>query len=429
MSIKLKRVLYVALAAIIVWYATVLVLLGVDSLKSGKDFLSPFGGKITNNSGKFDNLLTKETTVLYNDNNFEKLIPELHNVIKNDPNNYYALLQLGLSYAQLGNIKSDNVAAAIKSRSYIEKAMTIDPANPAALLPLGYSYELEGNLDKAIEAYEKLISKKTDDANAYIRLGHAHEMKGDYERAMLNYNKANELDKKNSSFYANLAKISIKAGDIIMAEKYYLFALKYSDNKEEMSEIHASLGSIYSNQPDRKVFSEKAIDEFEKAIDLNPDYALAYSGLGKEYYFRVLDDLASADNLATNLPKASKNLDKAIALNANESDAYDWGGRMLIMIKAYDQALQFFEKGVEVSDKDFRLFGEEKEASKAKFNFYKGCVYAQNIDTFPMAVESFSKSLQFTPTLVMVLKDDRDGFFKKIKDDDNFRSLITKYNK
>ena len=50
-----------------------------------------------------------------------------------------------------------------KARVYYEKALRINPDNPYALLNLGMIYEKQGNKDGAVEMYEKLISSNSDE--------------------------------------------------------------------------------------------------------------------------------------------------------------------------------------------------------------------------------------------------------------------------
>jgi general secretion pathway protein D len=49
-----------------------------------------------------------------------------------------------------------------KAKEYFEKALKINPDNPYALLNMGVIYEVEGNRDQAIKMYEKVISLNPD---------------------------------------------------------------------------------------------------------------------------------------------------------------------------------------------------------------------------------------------------------------------------
>jgi len=49
-----------------------------------------------------------------------------------------------------------------KAKEYLEKALEINPDNPYALLNMGVVYEMKGNKDKAIKMYEKLIAINPD---------------------------------------------------------------------------------------------------------------------------------------------------------------------------------------------------------------------------------------------------------------------------
>ncbi len=49
-----------------------------------------------------------------------------------------------------------------KAKEYLEKALKINPDNPYALLNMGVVYEMKENKDKAIKMYEKLIAINPD---------------------------------------------------------------------------------------------------------------------------------------------------------------------------------------------------------------------------------------------------------------------------
>ena len=50
-----------------------------------------------------------------------------------------------------------------KAKQYFEQALEINPDNPYALLNLGVVYEAQGNRDEAIKMYEKVITLNPED--------------------------------------------------------------------------------------------------------------------------------------------------------------------------------------------------------------------------------------------------------------------------
>ena len=120
---------------------------------------------------------------------------------------------------------------------------------------------------------------------------------------------------------------------------------------------------------------QKAIEYFQQAIDLDPQYALAYAGLGDAHSIvpiyagtRPLDDLSKAlaaarkaveldDNLAeahtslantlvmnAQMAAAEPEFRRAIALNPNYATAHQWFGECLFGEGRYPEALAELEK-------------------------------------------------------------------------------------
>ena len=120
-----------------------------------------------------------------------------------------------------------------------------------------------------------------------------------------------------------------------------------------------------------------AVEYFEQAIGLDPDYALAYSGLADAY--SSLDDarardaasraLALDDKLAeahTSLANIKLGFDwdwegaelgfkRALALDPNYAIARHWHGRLLTMLGRYDEAIAEMERARELDPTDVTI--------------------------------------------------------------------------
>ncbi len=84
---------------------------------------------------------------------------------------------------------------------------------------------------------------------------------------------------------------------------------------------------------------EKAITNFKKAIDINPEYADAYYNIGNTYY-----DLQEYNN-------AIKHFEKAIEINPKDDDVYYNTGNSYYHLKEYNNAIKYFEKAIEINPK------------------------------------------------------------------------------
>ncbi len=163
--------------------------------------------------------------------------------------------------------------------SHYQNAIVLHP-NPAwtSLIAqtLGYVFqEVEKNLDASISAYHTAYMLTPGDIEIYINLGSAYYDKGDYDNALSIYRKALELSPMNPKIHCNLGYLHWGKGDIDDAIKEYELAIRYDDCYDI---AYNNLGVIYL---DDLGHVKKAADLFQKAMDCNPNYALAYYNLAR----------------------------------------------------------------------------------------------------------------------------------------------------
>lgn len=229
---------------------------------------------------------------------------------------------------------------------------------------LAQDYYLEA-LDGAIKApYEK------GQGIAYLQLGNLRNNQAKYQEALEYYQSALKIFDKigfedgvassmnNIGFmYQNLNK---KAD----ALKYFKMALKFSEGLKNYKAIGDALnncGNIYGLKPDRTKepdtsqyylympdsaawYFGQAIINFEK-VGYKKGIVSATANIGLEYMY-----LGQFD-------KALSNLNKALALNEEVNDTYEFSsiyrgmGLVYYYKKDYNNAILYFKKGLVVSDK------------------------------------------------------------------------------
>lgn len=92
-----------------------------------------------------------------------------------------------------------------------------------------------------------------------------------------------------------------------------------------------------------------AIEMFTRATELDPNYALAYSGLADCYsYFYMYFDRSDE-----NLQKARESAQKALDLDADLAEAHAAYGFAVSLSKLYDEAEEHFEKAIELNPRLF----------------------------------------------------------------------------
>lgn len=106
-----------------------------------------------------------------------------------------------------------------------------------------------------------------------------------YEDCIHNCQKILKKDKTNSVALRGIGCSMQSLGNLKKAEEYYLKALEYSATKEIE---YTLLGTLYHRQ--NKL--DEALEYYNKAIDINDDYDLAYEGRNQallENHLKILD--------------------------------------------------------------------------------------------------------------------------------------------
>ena len=137
----------------------------------------------------------------------------------------------------------------------------------------------DGKYEEAIEALNDAVKNGTDkyeQSEVYSVLGGCYLELSDYEKAIEAYKTSLEEDSTSVSGWVNLGVAYRQNGDLTDAEDCYIKAL---DIDPEYAELRSSLGTLYiiKNEP------EKAVVEFDKAIELNPTLAVAHGNAALAY--------------------------------------------------------------------------------------------------------------------------------------------------
>ena len=169
---------------------------------------------------------------------------------------------------------------------------------------------------------------------------------------------------------------------------------------------------------------QKAIECFDKAIDLNPNFAEAYCNRGVTYchlkqYERAIEDYAKAIELNPNLAepycnrgnayfylkqyeRAIEDYDKAIELNPSYALAYSNRGFTYCCLKQYERAIEDCDKAIEL---DSNLAG----AYTNRGNAYK------DLGQYERAIEDYDKAIELDPNDAEAY-DNRELALSKLKE-------------
>jgi len=186
-------------------------------------------------------------------------------ILRDEPNNFYALHYLGILYYQLRNYD-----AAIK---YIRKASELNPTAADAFYNLGNVYKDSGHLDEAINCFQKSLELNPQNADAYNNQGIIYKDKGELNEAITSFQEAIHLNPNHIIAYYNLGVIYKDKKQFDEAIQCFQKVLLLNPN---IIAAYHYLGIIYQE----KEQIDEAITQYQKAIQLNPNIAELYSNLG-----------------------------------------------------------------------------------------------------------------------------------------------------
>lgn len=220
--------------------------------------------------------------------------------------------------------------------------------NPAAyenyLTALGYlqRYDKPGNIDLALQALEESVKADPSFALGYAELGEAYRMKYRLEQnpmwlteAEANCKKAAELDNRIPAVHVTLARIHELTG-------------------------HRDL----------------ALQEFQRALDIDPRDAVALSGLARAYE----DSGRTAD--------AEAALKKSAALRPDSWDGYDELGNFYMRQSRYQAAIQQYQRALQLTPDNAQVYG----------NLGAAYLDAGNRELQAQAEQALKKSIALAPS-------------------------------
>ena len=163
--------------------------------------------------------------------------------------------------------------------SHYQAAITLNPNKQWTSIiaqTLGYVHQQAGkDLDAAISAYQGAYLLTPNDIDIYVNLGSAFYDKEDYDNALAIYRSALELDPANAKIHCNLGFLHWGKGDTDEAIKEYELSIGYDQTYDI---AYNNLGVIYLDDLGRV---QHAVELFTKAMEYNPNYALAHFNLAR----------------------------------------------------------------------------------------------------------------------------------------------------
>jgi tetratricopeptide (TPR) repeat protein len=165
---------------------------------------------------------------------------------------------------------------------------------------------------------------------------------GEFEKAKSEFKKASKDDSLHTT-----AELNLKTIDDVLKKRI---------KRETGNHIFRAI------QNDDQGKHAQAIDEFTKAIEINPDYADSYNKRGLVYYGQ------------TKYEQAIKDYDLAIRINPKYTDAYNNRGIIYFEMEKYDLAISDYSKAIELDPKYAKAYHNRGLIYVTKLkNYDKGC--------------------------------------------------------
>lgn len=252
----------------------------------------------------------------------------------------------------------------------LQQGISAHPAAPLLYNELGFAFYKLNKSQEAITNFLQATALKPDYEQAHHSLGDAYfYLAKDYKQALEPYKKALELKPEQPNVNYNVGWI---LNDLERYEEAIPFLQKAIEQKVNTPAFaHQEIGFAHYKRKNNPA----AIANYQKAIALKTDYALAYFGLGDVYFsnMKQYDEAAKAYELGLKYQPESADalyrlgwclgelgqyqaalapLQKVLTLKPDHFNAQRELGYAKYCLKNYAEAISIFKKILQENEKD-----------------------------------------------------------------------------
>lgn len=346
-------------------------------------------------------------------NDPQNALTMLMQLIAIEPMNVEAHYLSGMLHVELGH--SEEALDAFLETTHL------NPEHLDAHHQIASLYEQQGDTDNVIKQYETIIRLDSSKASPFLRLGALYLERGDKDNVIRVYEPGLEIEPNHPRAQYDLAVIFEERDQNEKAIKRFGLANRYDDGHLDWHFRYARLLDRYAKTlEDYDTYAAMAVEEYNKTIDIEKDYAPAYlyRGLITRRYKQIGDTLYRNSQIA-------EDFKRVIALEPNNSEAYYHLGMTYIDLDQHQDAKEIFEKTLQFNKKykgiylQLGLIAErEGEHSEAISHFEKeleidpesvaayqglGDLYSSYSADFGRAKEALEKALELQPNHVSTL--------------------------
>lgn len=295
-----------------------------------------------------------------------------------EANEYDQNARMGMYFAVMCELSNAN-GQTEQAKVYAENAVTFlqNPSDDFEFYAKGAAYVVLKNYGMALLNFDEAIKQDAQKIIAYIRRGRLYSQRGDFARALADFDKAIQLETERNDGIEQSNVSSKREKDPSTADIQRDPRPWFENFRPGAAYIDR--GRTYIQQDDY----DRAIADFTKAIQLDPESASAYNHRGVAYASKLDFDSAIAD------------FDKAIQFDPLLNNAH------------YNRGLAFSRKGDEARARaDFAI--EEQlfpHASSGSANVLNGRALTLVTPTYP----ALARKAHASGTVLVKVLIDEEG--------------------
>lgn len=244
---------------------------------------------------------------------------------------------IGITLIALIGLTSWGLAGALTEQQYIDA---------------GKAEYHRGNYDAAIYLFTKGLEVNPNNQYLYNDRGLCYLALGDEDKAIEDFSKAIELDADFAGAYYNRGLAYFEARGYENAIADYTTAIELLDDPDKLIDAYYNRGLAYNKlfhyyrkpfTPEHNESYEKAIADFDKVLELDPEYALAHAAKGGALYRRGEFENATAEfNIALNSTDWILQKSGGIGL----AGVYASSARNLKAMEDYNKSIADYEEAI-----------------------------------------------------------------------------------
>jgi tetratricopeptide (TPR) repeat protein len=277
--------------------------------------------------------------------------------------------QSPVGYIHMGNLRAQQKQYA-DAQKYYEQALQHDPNAADALNGIINLYLEQKQPDKAIARVQAQLSTQPNNSNYHYLLGAVYSSKKDWKAAETELKRAAELDNNNADAVIKLGQVLTAQGAIDQALSTYQ---NFSQRSPRDVRFYILTGELYESQKNW----ERAKDVYQKALQIQPDNALASNNLA----YVMLEQGGNVD-VALSMAQSAR---RALPESPNVADTLGWA---YYHKGAYGSALDLFKEALKLN---------KDNADDPTLHYHLGLAY-QKTSQPGLAKQQFERALKINPS-------------------------------